>query len=93
MSKLSQFSDYFVIATGQIDQHLKAISDHIIESLLKEGVKPHHVEGIENLQWVLIDYIDVLVFLFLPDVRQFYDLEALWGEAKEIPFLPPKSAL
>ncbi|MFH1861847.1 MAG: ribosome silencing factor [bacterium] len=85
VSKLSQFANYFVIITGQIDQHSKAVADHIVRMLREQGVKPHHTEGLENLQWILIDYVDVLVNLFLPEVREFYDLESLWGEAERIP--------
>lgn len=85
VTKLSQFTNYFVLVSGQVDQHLKAITDTIVDTLRQEGVKPHHVEGLDNLQWILIDYVDVLVNVFLPDVRQFYDLEALWGEAESIP--------
>ena len=85
VSKVSQFTDYFVIITGQIDQQIKAISDHVVDTLRSRGTKPHHIEGTDNLQWILIDYVDVLVNIFLPEVRQFYDLEALWGEAQKVP--------
>lgn len=85
MAKLSQFANYFVLVSGQVDQHLKAITDHILDTLRSEGVKPHHLEGLDHLNWILIDYVDVLVNVFLPDVRSFYDLEALWGEAERVP--------
>ncbi len=85
MAKLSQFTSYFVLVSGQVDQHLKAITDHIVDTLRGEGVKPHHLEGLEHLNWILIDYVDVLVNVFLPDVRSFYDLEALWGDAERVP--------
>jgi ribosome-associated protein len=79
---LSTFTDFFVIATGMVDVHLKAIADHILEELKKEGIKPLHIEGYENMSWVLIDYVDVVVHLFLPNTREFYAIERLWGEAK-----------
>lgn len=85
VAKLSQFTNYFILVSGQVDQHLKAITDYVVDTLRREGVKPHHIEGLDHLQWILIDYVDVLVNVFLPDVRQFYDLEALWGEAESIP--------
>lgn len=84
VSVLTQFTDYFVLMNGEIDQHLKAISQHIEDTLKSEGIRPHHVEGRQNLQWVLIDYIDVVVHLFTPEMRQFYDLEAFWTEAKPV---------
>lgn len=74
-----------MLVTGQVDQHIKAISDYIRENLKAEGIRLHHIEGETYLQWVLMDYIDVVVHLFLPEVRDFYDLEALWGEAEVVP--------
>jgi ribosome-associated protein len=50
--------------------------------LEKQGIRPLHIEGYENLRWVLLDYVDVVVHLFLPEARKFYALEKLWGEAK-----------
>jgi ribosome-associated protein len=85
VSRLTQITDYFVLITGQIDQHLKAISDHIVDTLKAQGIRPHHLEGETHRRWILIDYVDVIAHLFLPEVRQFYDLEALWGEAELLP--------
>jgi ribosome-associated protein len=84
VSALTQFTDYFVLMNGEVDQHVKAISQNIEDILKTEGVRPHHVEGRLNLQWVLIDYIDVVVHLFTPEMREFYDLEAFWTEAKRV---------
>jgi len=81
VAALTQFTDYFVLMNGEIDQHLKAISQNIEDTLKTEGIRPHHVEGRRNLQWVLLDYIDVVVHLFTPEMREFYDLEAFWTEA------------
>ena len=85
VAELTQFTDYFVILTGQIDQHLKAIADHIVDTLKSRSIRPHHLEGEDHLNWILIDYVNVIVHIFLPEARQFYDLEALWGEAEELP--------
>lgn len=85
VSRLTQITDYFVLITGQIDQHLKAICDHIVDTLKAQGIRPHHLEGETHRRWILIDYVDVIAHLFLPEVRQFYDLEALWGEAELLP--------
>ena len=69
---------------GQIDQHLNALSGYIEDLLKQEGIRPHHIEGRQNLQWVLMDYIDVIVHIFTPEMREFYDLEAFWAEAKSV---------
>jgi len=84
VSAITQFTDYFVLMTGEVDQHLRAICAHIEASLKTQGERPHHIEGRHHLQWILMDYIDVVVHLFLPSSREFYDLESLWGEAKPV---------
>ena len=74
---------YFMICTGNSPTQVDAITDSISDMArerLKE--KPAHVVGRENAQWVAMDYTDVLVHIFLPDVRQYYDLEHLWDDAK-----------
>jgi len=79
---LTSMTDYFVICTGATNTHVKAISDHIIQSLKKEKIRPLHVEGYTNQEWVLVDYIDVVVHVFQPEKREFYSLERLWGDAE-----------
>jgi len=81
---LTEVTDYFVLVTGEVDIQLRGIAHYIEDKLREEGVKAYNVEGEKNLQWVLIDYVDVVVHLFLPMVRDFYDLESLWGEAKPV---------
>jgi ribosome-associated protein len=78
---LDAFTDYFVICSGEVDLQVKAIVDHVYESLLSEKIKPLDREGYENLQWVLIDYVDVVLHVFVPDRREFYGLERLWIDA------------
>jgi ribosome-associated protein len=78
---ISSATDYFLIATGNSDTHVKSIADHVIEGLKKEGVRPSHVEGLRAGRWVLIDYIDFVVHVFHPAAREFYQLERLWGDA------------
>lgn len=82
LRELDAFTDYFVICSGEVDLQVKAIVDHIYETLLAEKVKPLSREGYENLQWVLIDYIDCVLHVFLPDRREFYRLEKLWIDAE-----------
>lgn len=78
---ISTATDYFVIAGGTSDVQVKAIADHIVDELKKEGVRPEHVEGLRGGRWVLLDYVDFVVHVFHPQARQFYQLENLWGDA------------
>ena len=81
---ISSATDYFVIATGRSDIHVRAIAEHIIDSGKARGARPLHIEGLDEGRWVLIDYIDVVVHVFHPSVREFYRLEELWGDARVI---------
>jgi ribosome-associated protein len=78
---LSTATDFFILATGTSDIHVRSIAEHIIEELKKEDVRPNHVEGLQGGRWVLIDYIDFVVHVFHPAARDFYELERLWGDA------------
>jgi ribosome-associated protein len=78
---ISSVTDFFVIASGTSDVHVRAIAEHMIEELKKEGHRPSHVEGLRGGRWVLIDYIDFVVHVFHPAAREFYQLERLWGDA------------
>ena len=78
---ISNATDYFLVASGTSDMHVRAIAEHIIEELKKEGVRPSHVEGLRTGRWVLIDYIDFVIHVFHPAARDFYQLERLWGDA------------
>ncbi|KPL18408.1 MAG: hypothetical protein AMJ92_08210 [candidate division Zixibacteria bacterium SM23_81] len=81
LREITSVTDYFVICTGSIDLHVKAISDAIVEGLEKKKIKVWHIEGYSALKWVLLDYVDVVVHIFNGDVRDFYGLERLWGDA------------
>jgi ribosome-associated protein len=78
---ISNATDYFLVVSGTSDMHVRAIAEHVIEELKKEGVRPSHVEGLRTGRWVLIDYIDFVVHVFHPAARDFYQLERLWGDA------------
>lgn len=84
LRKVTDFTDYFVICSGAVDVHVKAIYDYIDNELRKIGWKPRHVEGVENCRWVLMDYIDLVVNIFQPDARGYYSLERLWGDASPV---------
>ena len=85
---LSSATDFFVIASGMSDVQVKAVADHVIEELKKEGVRPEHVEGKQGGRWVLVDYIDFVVHVFHHSAREFYQLESLWGDAPHVEFEP-----
>ena len=78
---LSPVTDFFIIATGTVDIHVKAIAEHVLGELKSERIVPLNVEGMDNLRWVLMDFVDVVFHLFLPEARDFYSIERLWGEA------------
>ena len=76
------YTDYFVICTGRTDRQAKAIHDAIHQGLKAEhGVLPRRVEGLTQARWILMDYLDVIVHVFTPEMREHYRLEQLWGEA------------
>ncbi len=77
----STLTDYFIIAEGNVDRHLRAISLHLQDNLRKIGEKPWHVEGDQSDDWVVLDYCDFVIHLFTPDMREKYGLEQLWKEA------------
>jgi|SRR5690554_6570795 ribosome-associated protein len=79
---VSGVADYFLICTGDSDLQIKAIADSVLDRIKDEySERPWHVEGYEHLQWVLLDYVDLVVHIFSPERRAFYGLERLWGDA------------
>jgi ribosome-associated protein len=79
------YTDYFVICTGRSDRQTKAIHDAIHLGLKQQfGLLPRRVEGLTDARWILMDYLDVVVHVFTPDVREYYRLEQLWGEAPAV---------
>lgn len=77
--------DYFIICNGTSNTQVNAIVNSIQKSVskaLKE--KPWHIEGGENAEWILMDYVDVVVHVFQKHIREFYDIESLWGDAKSV---------
>ncbi len=81
LRKLATFADYFVICSADSDTQVKAVADEIDKELRDEGIKYWHKEGYKALNWVLVDYVDVVVHIFKKDAREFYKLEKLWGDA------------
>ncbi len=85
---VSDMTDCFVIASGTSDTHVRSIAEHVMAELRKEGLRAHHVEGLSQGRWVLLDYVDFLVHIFHPTLRDFYQLERLWGDAEVVPVQP-----
>lgn len=81
LSSLSSVCDYFVIASGDADVHVKAIGRAVLDGLVDEGIKPYHREGLTEGNWILLDYVDVVVHVFYHSTREYYGLEKLWGDA------------
>ena len=76
------YTDYFVICSGRTERQTKAIHDAIYEGLKSAHRRlPERVEGLPGARWILMDYLDVVVHVFVPDTREYYRLEQLWGEA------------
>jgi ribosome-associated protein len=86
MRRPSQFCDYFVIASGNTARQVRAISDNIEEKARRNGIKTLHIEGYEEGSWVLMDYQDIVVHIFISQIREFYDLERLWRDAPKSVF-------
>ena len=78
-------TDFFVIASGTSDTHVRSLGESIWEELKKDGTAPHHIEGLTQGRWVLLDYVDFVVHLFHPSLRNFYQLERLWNDAEVVP--------
>jgi ribosome-associated protein len=76
------YTDYFVICTGRTERQTRAIHDAIYEGMKStHGRLPQRVEGLPGARWILMDYLDVVVHVFIPEARDYYRLEQLWGEA------------
>ncbi len=78
---ISDATDHFVIVSGTSDTHVRAIAEHVLEAMRGRGARAHHVEGLSAGRWVLLDFVDFIVHVFHPALREFYQLERLWGEA------------
>ncbi len=82
---ISSFTDFFVICSGTSTRHTQAICDAIVQELKKKGTAPAHLEGYAQAEWILVDYLNFVVHIFLERAREFYDLERLWKKAARVP--------
>jgi ribosome-associated protein len=78
------YADYLVLMTGHADRHVAAIADAVDEALSKQGWHAISIEGLPRGQWVLIDFVDIVVHVFLAETRALYDLDGLWMDAKRV---------
>jgi ribosome-associated protein len=86
------FTDYFVICSGSNPRQVQAISDEVEQRLSRAGLRPTHVEGYKQAEWVLLDYVDFVVHVFSQKARHFYNLERLWKSAKQLTLAELQSA-
>lgn len=82
---ISSLADYFIIASGNNPNQLRAMADEVDEKLFKAGFRLKHSEGMSSKNWVLMDFGDIVVHLFNKEDRGFYNIERIWGDAKVIP--------
>ncbi len=85
ISAITTISDYFIVTFGNNYNQVRAIADNVEEELLKKhGMRPERVEGYNNGEWILLDYIDYVIHVFDREQRLFYDIERIWSDGKEI---------
>ncbi len=84
ISDVSVLADYMVIATGTSSTQVKALAEAVEEKLDEKGISVSHIEGYRSNSWILLDYVDVIVHVFSNEAREYYDLERLWEDGKEI---------
>ena len=82
LSGICSFTDHFLVCTGTSSRHNQTIADGIEEKLRKLGVRPLHIEGYAEAEWILMDYVDFVVHIYSARAREFYDLERLWRSGK-----------
>jgi ribosome-associated protein len=80
--KLTDITDFFVIATAESNTHLRAVADALLDGFAKIGLKPYRTEGWKGGQWIIVDFVEVVVHIFHRDAREFYKIERLWSDAK-----------
>jgi ribosome-associated protein len=84
ISKIASFATYFFLCTGDSSRQMQAIADEIEKRLRAQGIRPSHLEGYQNSEWILLDYGDLVVHIFSKTARVYYDLERLWRDGKKL---------
>ena len=85
LEDLATFTDVFVVCNGLNTRQNQAISDEIEKQLKEQGIRPAHIEGRQQAEWILMDYGDFIVHIFSPKARRYYELERLWKTARRVP--------
>lgn len=85
LEEVASFTSYFLLCTAHSARQVQAIADSVEEQLADAGLRPAHLEGYENAEWVLLDYVDFVVHIFSESARAYYDLERLWRRATRLP--------
>ncbi len=81
LRKITTVTDFFIVCSGSTEVHVKAIADSVVQNCKKDGISVYQVEGYGSSRWVLIDLVEIVVHVFQPEVRSYYQLERLWGDA------------
>jgi ribosome-associated protein len=85
ISQISSLADFFILCHGSNPKQVQAISESIRDALVREfQIRPAHIEGAENAEWILLDFLDFVIHIFEEPVRKFYNLEKLWGDAVKV---------
>ncbi len=84
ISEIASFATYFLICSGDSSRQIQAVADEVGVRLKEAGYRPNHIEGYRNAEWVLLDFVDLVVHVFSKSARAFYDLERLWRDAKKL---------
>ena len=84
ISSIASFANYFLLCTGDSSRQIQAIVDEVERKLRESGFRPTHIEGYRNAEWVLMDYLDVVVHVFSKKARAYYDLERLWRDGRKL---------
>ena len=90
---VSDMTDFFIVASGTSDTHVRSLGENLATEMKKLGSAAYHVEGLAKGRWVLLDFVDFVVHVFHPTLREFYQLERLWSDAQSIPVEGAKGAL
>jgi ribosome-associated protein len=86
LRKTPAFTDFFVLCSGQTQRQVRAIADAVEETMRAAKIRPAHIEGYDRAEWILMDYFSFIVHVFVPQTREFYSLERLWGDAERLEF-------
>jgi ribosome-associated protein len=84
IASVAAFADYFLLCSGDSSRQMQAIADAVEAAMAAQGYRPAHIEGYANAEWILLDYLDLVVHIFSKKARAYYDLERLWRDAKSL---------